>query len=498
MSLLGIDVGTSACKATVVDPDGRVLGGASREYAVRRPREGWAELDPEEVWTSVQAVLAECLGGLGRAVQAISVSSFGETLVPLDREGRVLGPGILYFDPRGAEETAELAARLGSRRILELTGTAPHPMYSIGKVLWLKRQDPERFRRIRKLLFFSDFILHRLGAPAATGHSLAARSMAFDVVRLAWSPEILAAAGVEAGLFGEAVPAGTVLGRIGAEPARTLGIQPGALLVAGGHDQACAALGAGAIHPGLAIDGMGTAECITPCFDRPVINERMAASGFACVPHVVPGAYVTYAFSMSSGSLLRWYRDQFGAAQMAEAARRGVDPYQVLIEQAQDGPSGLYVLPHFAGTGTPHMDPEALGAIVGLRLDTGPGTILQAILEGLTFEMMVNLDHLAQAEVPITELRATGGLARSEKMLQLKADMMGLPVRSLEVGEAGTLGVAILAGTACGLYASLEDGVARLVRLRRSYLPDPERHQRYRAPFAVYQRLYPALRAACR
>jgi xylulokinase len=319
--------------------------------------------------------------------------------------------------------------------------------------------------------------------------------MAFDVVRKRWSPEILGAAGLDQALFGEAVPAGTALGPVARELASSLGLNPGALLVAGGHDQACAALGAGAIRPGLAIDGMGTTECITPCFDRPVINTLMAASGFACVPHVVPDSYVTYAFNITSGSLLRWYRDQFGAVQVAEAGRRGVDPYQVLIEQAQDGPSGLYVLPHFAGAATPHMDSSAVGAIIGLGLGTSPGRIFKAILEGITFEMMVNLARLGEAEVPITELRATGGLARSEKMLQLKADMMGLPVSSLAVSEAGTLGVAILAGTACGLYASLEEGVARLVKLRATYRPDPEQHRIYQEHFERYQRLYPAVRA---
>ena len=496
MSILGIDVGTSGCKATVVDADGRVLGSGYREYAPTRPAEGWAELDAGTVWAAVQAVLAQSLAGpgVGRGIQAISVSSFGETVVPIDREGRALRPGILYFDPRGSEEAALLGGRLDPGRILAITGLAPQPMYSICKVMWLLRHEPGLFRRVWKFLFFADLVLFRLGAPARTDHSLASRSMAFDVVRRVWSPEVLAAARVDGDLFAEAVPSGTVLGRVAPDLAGALGLNPEALLVAGGHDQACAALGAGAIRPGLAVDGMGTTECITPCFDWPVINATMAASGFACVPHVVPGAYVTYAFSFTCGSLLRWYRDQFGAAEAAEAGRRGLDPYQVLIEEAVEGPSGLFVLPHFAGAATPYMDGAAVGAIIGLGLDTGPGQILKAILEGVTFEMMVNLDRLAQAEVAITELRATGGLARSPKLLQLKADMMGLPVRSLAVSEAGTVGVAILAGTACGLYASLAAGVARLVRLGPTYLPDPARHQDYQERFRTYQRIYPAVR----
>ena len=496
MSILGIDIGTSGCKATVVDAEGLILGRGYQEYAVSRPAEGWAELDAEAVWAAVQVVVTQSLAdaGIGPGVQAISVSSFGETAVPIDRDGRALRPGILYFDSRGKDEAAVLGERLGPGPILEITGIALHPMYSICKIMWLKRHEPMLFQRVWKFLFFADLVLFRLGAPPVTDHSLASRSMAFDVVRKRWSPEILGAAGIDGALFGDAVAAGTVVGRVAKDLAGTLGLNPEAVLVVGGHDQACAALGAGAIRPGLAIDGMGTTECITPCFDRPIINPVMAASAFACVPHVVAGSYVTYAFNITSGSLLRWYRDQFGAAQVAEASRRGVDPYQVLIEQAVDGPSGLFVLPHFAGAATPHMDSEAVGAIVGLGLGTEPGRIIKGILEGVTFEMMVNLASLAQAQVPITELRATGGLARSGKMLQLKADMMGLPVKSLAVSEAGTMGVAILAGTACGVYASLEDGVARLVKIRRTYLPDGETHHRYLDLFDTYRRIYPAVR----
>jgi len=497
-STLGIDVGTSGCKATVVAADGAILGSGHREYAFAHPAEGWAELDAEEVWAAVRAVVAQAVAtpGVGRGVQAISVSSFGEAVVPIDRAGRALRPGILFFDSRGRAEAAELERSLGAARVLELTGIALHPMYSLCKLLWLRRHQPELAGRTWKFLFFADLVLFRLGAPPATDHSLASRSMAFDVVRRCWSGELLAAAGLEPAQFGEPVPAGTVLGQLAGALAAELGLNPRALLVAGGHDQACAALGAGAIRPGLASDGMGTAECITPCFDQPVINPVMAASGFACVPHVVPGAYVTYAFNFTSGSLLRWYRDRFGAAQVAEAGRRGVDPYQVLIEQAEEGPPGLFVLPHFAGAATPYMDGGAVGAIVGLGLDTSPGRIIQAILEGLTFEMMINLARLAEARVAITELRATGGLARSATLLQLKADMMGLPVTALAVSEAGTVGVAILAGTACGLHSSLEEGVARLVKPGRTYLPDPARHRRYQDQFGIYRGLYPALRTA--
>ena len=496
MSLLGIDVGTSGCKATVVDRDGKILGSGYQEYPVQRNENGWAELDPQAIWSAVQSVVARSVGtaGVGASIRAISVSSFGETVVPIGRDGEILGPGILYYDKRGVVEAGELADRLGRQTILEIAGVDSHPMYSICKIMWLRKNQPQLFARVWKFLFFADFILHRLGAEPATDYSMAARSMAFDVVNKCWSKRILDAAGVDIARFGVAVQAGSVVGRISAEHSSELGISPDAILVAGGHDQTCAALGAGAIREGVAVNGMGTVDCLTPCFSRPIINQKMAASCFACVPHVVDGGYVTYAFNFTSGSLLHWYLDHFGAALVGEAQRRGVAPYQVMIEQAAAGPSELYVLPHFAGAATPYMDNQAVGAIVGLGLDSTPERIIKALLEGINFEMMVNHSRLAEAGVAVTELRATGGLARSEAMLQLRADMMGVKVSSLDVCEAGTLGVAILAGTACGEYRSIDEGVERLVRLRRTFIPDPARHGEYQERFRTYQRIYPAVR----
>lgn len=496
MSFLGIDVGTSGCKASVVDPDGKILGSGYQEYAAQRTEQGWEELDPQMIWLAVQAVIAKSLSssGVGASIQAISVSSFGETVVPIDRDGEILGPGILYYDQRGVSEAGELADRLGQKNILEITGVGSHPMYSISKIMWIKKHQPQLFAKTWKFLFFADLILFRLGAAPATGYSMAARSMAFDVVNKCWSNRMLDAAGLAYDLFAAVHPAGSVIGQISPAQAQHLGINTHAVLVTGGHDQTCAALGAGAIREGIAVNGMGTVDCLTPCFSRPIINEQMAASSFACVPHVVKDRYVTYAFNFTSGSLLRWYRDNFGAALLAAAKKRAIDPYQVMIEQALVGPSGLYVLPHFAGAATPYMDNQAVGAIVGLGLDSTPARLIKALLEGINFEMMLNHARLAEAGVSISELRVTGGLARSETMLQLRADMMGLQVSSLEVSEAGILGVAILAGTACGEYRSIDEGVERLVRVGRSYTPNRQNHADYQDHFLRYQRLYPAVR----
>lgn len=505
MSVLGIDIGTSGCKASVVDGEGRIAGQAYKEYALVSPGPGMREIDPELVWSCAKEVIARAAraaagasAGAADPVRAISVSSFGESVVALSRDGSALRNSLIYLDRRGAEEARSLAEALGADRIHAITGAPVHSMYSISKILWLKAHERATYDHAWKFLLLADYTLFRLGARPHTDYSLAARTQAFDVTLKRWSPEILGFADLDEDRLGEAVQAGTVVGELGRALAEELGLRAGALLVAGGHDQPCAALGAGVTGPGVAVDGLGSTECITPAFDRPVINGATARAGFACVPHVVRGLYVTYAFTFTCGSVLKWFRDRLGSGRQAEADRRGVDIFDVLVEDAAGEPSPLLLLPHFAGAATPYMDSQAVGAIVGLGIETTERDIVRAILEGVTYEMMVNVERLEEAGIAVDELRAVGGLSRSAAYLQLKADMMGRPIAALDAVEAGTLGVAILAGTASGMFASPEDAAKRLVRKRRVFEPDPAMHARYMERFDAYKRMYPAVKEILR
>jgi xylulokinase len=495
MSLLGIDIGTSGCKATIIDFEGNIRGQSYREYSLISPNPGWEEIDPELVWSLVKRVIANSIDEYkGTPVKAISVSSFGEAAVPIDRNGNVLYNSMIYIDERGREEAGYLEYRLGREKILGITGISVHPMYTINKIMWLKKNKPDVYKNTWKFLLFADFILFKLGAKPHTDYSLAARTMAFDIINKKWSAEILECAGLDEDKFGEPVQAGTLVGEITGSIAEELGLPRGVILVAGGHDQPCAALGAGAIKCDLAVDGLGTTECITPTFDRPVISDVMAMNHFACVPHVMKDMYVTYAFTFTSGSVLKWYRNNFGAAYIAEAVKSNINLYDMLIEKASKGPSDIFVLPHFAGAATPYMDVEAKGAIIGLNIGTKAEDIMKAILEGITFEIMVNVEKLAEAGIKVEEMRAVGGLAKSDPFLQMKADMMGKKVTTLQVSEAGTLGVAILAGTACGVYKNVEDAVQKLVKKKKEFYPDEKLHEIYAEKFQTYKRIYPAVK----
>jgi xylulokinase len=285
-----------------------------------------------------------------------------------------------------------------------------------------------------------------------------------------------------------------VVGKLGARAAESLNLPAGTVAVTGGHDQTAGAFGCGIAHGGEAMYAIGTVECLLAVFDRIVTNEVMLKSNLCCYPHVVKDAWASIAFNFSGGSLLKWYKNNFNLIEIANARLENRSVYDVMLENIPEEPTGILVLPHFTSTGTPYMDPDPLGAIVGLRLDTSRSTIAKAILEGTTYEMKLNLDLLKSAGVSIERLRAIGGGSRSDAWLQIKADIMGLPIVRMQVTEAACLGAALCAGVATGVYSSADDAVKAACRTGKEFLPDVGRHGRYQELLAGYEELYGALK----
>ncbi|MGD2175891.1 MAG: FGGY-family carbohydrate kinase, partial [Candidatus Brocadiaceae bacterium] len=274
-----------------------------------------------------------------------------------------------------------------------------------------------------------------------------------------------------------------------------LGLPAGCLVVAGSHDQPAGALGSGVIQPGVAMDATGTVECFAVAMQEPVVNETMLENNLACYPHAAPSLYVSLAFNFTGGSLFRWVRDNLARGELERARQSGRDPYDLLTEQMCDEPTDLFVLPHFTMTGTPHMDANPVGAMVGLSLSTTRGQVLRAVLEGISYEMKLNADILQRAGVEVNEFRAIGGGAKSDFWLQLKADMFNRPVVRLEVAEAASLGMAIAAGVAAGIYESAEGAAEELIVPQATFTPDPGRAGYYEEMLAAYRELYPVLKA---
>lgn len=495
MHLIGLDVGTTGCKAIVFDPQGRIKGYGFREYGVVCDTPAMAEQDAEQVWNLTCEVLQEALTKSGvKDIKALSISVQGDAVMPVDRDFRPLHRAILGMDYRSQPQARLCAERCGEFALFERTGMRPHPMTSLAKILLLRDLAPQAFGAAWKYVTYADFILGRLGAEAVIDHTMASRTMAFDLVTREWSQPILSKLDLDASALSKPVPSGTVAGTLRKDLADTWGLSSGVQLVAGGHDQPCAAIGAGVIREGLGISSTGTADVFSTAFNSPALTRQMFDSYYPCYLHAKEGMYFTFSLNHVGGILLRWYRDNFAAAEVGEALRRSCDPYQLIDTGMPAGPSPLMVVPHLNGSGTPWCDLQAKGAIVGLTMASTRHDVAKAILEGLTFELLINLKRMQECGLRVGQIVAAGGGAKSPLWLQLKADILGRPIRTLRCRESACLGAALLAGTAAGVYTSLDDAVQQTVASDREYLPQTEMAACYRERFATYETLYPALR----
>ncbi len=495
MALMGLDIGTTGVKATVFDEDGRILSYAYGEYDIINDGDHY-EISPVLLWQATKEVIGRAYREAGGAtVQALCTSSLGEAFVMLDKDGRELANSPIYMDKRGEAECAELTAKLGAEEIMKATGHPPHPMYSVYKLMWFARNNPALLKQTYRILLYGDYVLHKLGGQYLADYSLSSRTMCFDVSAKRWSAEILDAAGIDPGIFPETAHTGTVAGEILPSVADEIGVNRGIKLVLGAHDQIMAAIGAGVTRPGQAVNGIGTVDCITPLFKGLRLDAQMLNSGYASVPYLFEDTYVTYAFNMTGGSLLKWFRDTFAARDKEIARLNGAEVYELLDAELPSDPTGLFVVPHFAGSPVPNPDIHGKGAIINLTFGTKRGEIYRACMEGEAYEMRHNLEALEKVGITVDELRTVGGGSRSREWLQIRADIFGKTIVSMECEEAGTLGTAMLAGVASGCYSSITEAADALVKAKAYYYPNERNHQFYTEQYGKYRKLYDLLKA---
>ncbi len=472
MKIAGLDIGTTGCKLTVFDEKGRFLDKAYGTYPMISGAFG-REIDIKEMTDSVFSVLSRMTVKY-KDIGCIGVTSFGESFVITDGNGEPLANAVLYTDPRGAEECGELVKKLGTSRIAKITGLYPHEMYSLPKLMWFRKNLPGVFDRVRHVFLIADYIVYKLTGEALIDHSLASRTMAFDIKNLCWSREIFEAAVIDSSLMSRPVPSGT-----------SAGFWKGIRIVNVAHDQVAAAIGAGVFDGSTAVDGAGTVQCLTPVYDSLPDIGVMSRNRFCVVPYVFPGKYAAYAFSYTGGALINWALSCFGKGETHESLEKAY---------IANDPTGLLVLPHFAGAATPYMDTGSKGAILGLTTETGAPEIYRACMEGVCYEMLVNYDALKSSGVRFGSLRATGGGAKSRIWMQMKADVLDLPITALETSDAGTVGCAMSAGIAAGLFKDFNEAAEIMVQEADTYLPRPEMHEKYMEIYERYKKLYGAVR----
>lgn len=488
MIYLGIDVGTTSSKATAIDQNGQVRAQAHGEYPVVRNSQGYAEIDPMAVWKTVSSVIASAAAQAGEPVKAVAVASFGESFVAMDKNGSILRNSILYSDIRGTDEIKDILAKFDEQTLYGITGMPVNAMYTLNKLLWVKKHEPDLYTRIDKLFLYEDFINYMLSGERCIDYSLASRTQFFDVMNLCWADQVLEAFEIDVSILSVPVAPGSLIGKVSAAVAAELNLPDGVLLIAGAHDQVCAALGSGVLTKGQCIDGIGTSECITAVLNGLDQREFMRKNNFCIEPYAIAGEYVTLAFNSSGASILNWFCEQFMKPQGTACSQSDFD----LIEsECSAGPTDLFVLPHFSGSGTPQMDPYSTGAVLGLRLSTRRGDIYKALIEGLCFEMMFNAELLESIGTSINSITCVGGGSRSDTLLQVKADIMGIPVKRLTQKESGTMALAMLCATACGDFSGLRETAQIMVKTDKHFDPNPNYHQHYLERFKTYKSIYP-------
>jgi xylulokinase len=494
MSFLGIDVGTTGCKAAVFSDTGQPLSFAYDEYDIVRPRPGWSELDPAEVWTRVRKAIARAVSGAaGDAVKALSVSSMGEAMVPVSKDRRILGPSLLMIDSRGEEYLPALNAAIGAEKLYGINGNILGTQFSLPKLMWIRDNAPQTYAGAWKFLLWSGFVAFMLGAEPHVDYSLANRTLLFDIDACAWSEEVAGAAGIDLDKLPNPVQAGTRIGGVSARMASELGLAEGTPIIAGTHDQCANALGCGVTDAGFGMSGMGTYLTIMPVFTGRKSADVMMRWGLNTEHHAAPGRFVSFIYNQG-GLLLKWYRDTFARADKEAAEKSGRDVYADLIGEIPAGPSSVFVLPHFTVTGPPEFVTDSSGVIVGLKLDTTRGDILKGIMEGVVFYHKELVDSIAETGIGMRELRAVGGGSKSDAWLKISADILGMPVVRAKVAEAGCLGAAILAGTGIGAFAGLAEGVRAMVSLGGRFEPEPDRQREYQERHERYRALWPLMK----
>jgi xylulokinase len=504
MSLLGLDIGSTGTKGIVFREDGKVIAEAHREYPMRFPKPGWVEIDANSMWDKVLDLIMElnaklaskspaglAKGSVHDPVTALSVSTFGEAFTPVDKTGRILSDTIYPLDSRGTDELARVMEDFGEDYLYETTGVVPSYLYSLSKLIWVKDHAPDVYGKADKFLFNEDMLFRRLGlADTKVSYSLSSRTMFFDLKEKSWSSKILDRYGIAPDRFSPPAPSGEIVGEIPKKKGAELGFVKPVILVSGGHDQPCAALGAGSVREGTAADGVGTVECIIPAFEGIRMNDRMKKNGFCCEPGALSGWYVTLAYNMTAGSVLGWFRNTIGFQVERRSKQEGADFYDYAFSRMVYKPSKVHAFPYFGASGTPHFHPRALGAFVGLSLGTEGRELLQSMIEGLTFEMKYNLELLGESGIRTSELRAIGGGAKSDFWLQLKANLLGIPIYRMEVEEAGCLAAIMLAGVATSVFPSCAEAADRFAKIKREFHPKRDNLDLYLAKYEKYKKMY--------
>ena len=495
--LIGSDIGTSGTKTVLFDADGKVVASATVEYPLYQPQNGWAEQDPADWWDAVARTIRAVLeqSGVNAAdVKGVGLSGQMHGLVMLDGEGKVLRRSIIWCDQRTAAECAEITERVGAQRLIEITANPALTGFTASKILWVRNHEPELYARCRHILLPKDYIRYELTGEFATEVSDASGMQLLDIPGRCWSAEVLEKLEIDPELLAKVYESPEVTGVVTERAAALTGLVPGTPVVGGAGDNAAAAVGTGVVEDGRAFTTIGTSGVVFAHTSQLAIDPKGRVHTFCCA---VPGSWHVMGVTQGAGLSLKWFRDQFCAAEMQAAGGMGVDPYVLMDKQAERVPIGchkLLYLPYLMGERTPHLDPDCRGVFFGLSAIHTRQDLLRAVMEGVTFSQRDSVEVLREMGVSIREMLACGGGGSSPLWRQMLADVYGCAVSTVASKEGPALGVALLAGVGAGIYPSVEEACRRVIRTNPPQEPVAEHTAEYEKYYEVYRALYPSLK----
>jgi xylulokinase len=496
-ALLGIDIGTSGTKTLLIDEQGRTLASATAEYPLSTPRPGWAEQEPEDWWRATVATVREALaksGLSGRDVGGIGLSGQMHGSVFLDRDNRVLRPALLWCDQRTAAQCAWITERVGAERVVELTANPVLTGFTAPKVIWVRQNEPEIYRQIAKVLLPKDYVRFQLTGEYHTEVSDASGTSFFHVRERRWADELLDRIEVPREWMPEVHESPVPSARVSAAAAEATGLAAGTPIVGGGGDQAAGAVGNGIVEAGIVSSTVGTSGVVFAFAERPTVDLGLRVHTFC---HAVPGTWHVMGVMLSAGGSLRWYRDALAQPEAAFARILGVDPYETITQAAaaaEPGCEGLIFLPYLTGERTPYPDPNARGVFFGLTLRHDKRHMARAVLEGVAYGLRDSFEILDAMDVPIQQVRASGGGARSPLWRQIQADVTGREHVTINVDEGPAFGVALLAGVGTGVWASVAEACRATIHVVDRAAPEAPAQAVYNRFYPIYRSLYAALK----
>ena len=492
--LLGIDIGTSGTKTLICDEDGKVIATAMAEHPISSPKPGWSEQNPLDWWDAAckatKAVLKKAkikaadVGGIGLSGQMHGSVFLGNGQTPLR-------PALLWNDQRTAQQCREIEEKAGGREaLIELVANPALTGFTAPKILWVREHEPRVYEKTRHILLPKDYIRYCMTGEYATEVSDASGMLLLDVVHRTWSDALLSLLQIDKSMLAKLHESPQITGQLTEHAAKEMGLREGIPVVGGAGDQAAGAVGNGIVSPGIVSATLGTSGVVFAHSDSPTRDPHGRVHTMC---HAVPGKWCVFGCMLSAGGSFQWLRNQLGAEEIAAAKKKKVDPYELLVARAQQAPlgsEGLFFLPYLTGERCPHPDPNARGGWIGITARTTRDMMIRSLLEGVTYGMRDALEIMKRMAISITQIRASGGGARSDFWRHLQADIYNLPIVLTNASEGPAYGVALLAGVGTGVWESVEQACKASIHQTAKIAPNRKMAARYDTYFRTFDKLY--------